>query len=363
MGMKLEEIARLAGVSLATASYALSGKGTVSAATRQRVREIAEKCGYEPNAAARSLSTGDVPLVGVASALLEGGLVSPTETPVLSGLGQVLAENGIEMVLFTTANASGVPTLLARRAVSGAVFMVRRHALLGEWLRARSIPCVAVNLGPVETMDAVRPDDDDGVHQAVEHLAELGHRRIAYINTDVSPGEGHPPSIESRQRSFLKTMAERELAASPGTELRQPPAARVAALLDGDAPPSAFVCYNDDEAAVVIGYLRERGFHVPRDFSVVGIDDVGLGEMIAPSLTSVHSPYEEMGRTAGELLLARIAQPDRPFQDVLLPQRLVPRESAGDVARTRARKQDVDAHTGRGKAKLESSRQSAAELV
>ena len=328
--MKLMEVAGLAGVSMSTASYALSGKGTVSEATRRLVCEIAEKHGYAPNAVASSLSTGQIPLVGVASAMIDHVSISSTEVPVLSGLSQVLSENGFEMVLFSTEDINGVPALLARRAVSCAVFMTHPHALLGEWLRKRSVPCVAVNMGPVENMDVVRPDDDEGVHQAVEHLAERGHRRIAYVNTFILPGEGgHPPSIESRERSFLKTMAERELAAYPGSELRLAPADRVATLLGADNPPTAFVCYNDSMAAMVIAALHERGFRVPLDFSVVGIDDAGIGEITSPPLTSVHSPYLEMGGKAGELLLTRLASPGRQFQDVVLPQRLVLRKSVG----------------------------------
>lgn len=326
--MKLEEIARLAGVSLSTVSYALSGKGNVSADTRGRVREIAEKCGYRPHGPAQSLSTGKTSLVGIASALLEGVPISFSESQVLAGLAQVLSGEGLSVVLFSEEAREGVPKTLAQQTVGGAVFLTRPRPLLAQWLRSRSVPCVAVNLERIEAMDIVRPDDDGGVHQAVEHLAQLGHRRIAYVNTFLPSVKGHPTSIEARQTAFLKTTAERDMIAAAGTQSHWDVTERIGMLIADDSPPTAFLCYNDHVAALVIDDLHQRGLRVPQDASVLGVDDI-VADRTSPPLTSVSVPWTQMGHRAGELLLARVAAPDRPFEDIELPERLVIRRSTG----------------------------------
>lgn len=327
--MKLREIARIAGVSATTASYALSGKGTIATDTRQRVRRIAKKFGYEPHGPAQALSTGYAPWIAVASAMLLGHSVGTTEGPILLGLGKVLSAEGIELVLLGEELRSGVPRMLAQRAVSGGVFLNRPHQILRTWLREHSIPSVGVNLGNVADMDTVFPDEDGGVRLALDHLAQLGHKHIAYVNTSLSPGAFHAPSVERRQRAFLKTMAERELYAVPGTELHRDIRERVHGLMTQASPPTALLCYSDDVGAIAIQALHELGLHVPRDVSVIGIDDAYVAKVTSPPMTSVRLPWTQMGKKAGELLLARLAEPDRPFESRELSEKLLVRKSTG----------------------------------
>lgn len=332
--MSLEKIANLAGVSATTVSVALRNRPGVNSATRERIVRIARDLGYAPNAAASSLACGKARLIGVAPyAVSQGYFIGPHASLMIDGLSDAVHARGMDLVLINDEGRVEVPRLLTQRAVGGVMISSFPHPRLSEWLKATALPCVGANLGPVSDMDCVHSDSAGGVCQAIEHLASLGHKRIAYINTDVPPGRHHAPTARLRLQGFLTTLAERGLIASPGSEEHSPVRERVAALLGNSAPPTAFMCYNDDVAMLAIQVLAERGLRVGVDVSVVGIDDYGSAEMANPSLTSVHVPFVEMGRRGGELLLSRIDEPDRSIESVELPETLVIRKSTGPAPR------------------------------
>jgi len=324
--VKLVEIARLAGVSKATVSYALSGKGNISPETRTRVREIAERFGYEPHGPATALSLGAAHLVGIVPRLPHPLSIQFQESASISGLAKGMSGEGYEFVLLKEEARSGVPRMLAQRAVCAAAFLRVPSQAVRDWVNSNPVVCVAVNIGPVTEMDSVYPDDEGGVRLAVEHLATLGHKRIAYVNSHGPLEEDHVPSLVDRGNAFLKAVAELGLHACAGSEQRCDVAERVEALL-GDNPPTAYLCYTDDVAAVVVQYLSERGMHVPEDASVIGINDAYAASIMSPPTTSVHVPHFEIGERAATLLLERMRAPSRPIEHVKLAETLVARKS------------------------------------
>ena len=332
--MTLSQIACMAGVSPATVSAALRDKPGVRATTKERVRRIARDLGYEPHAAASALAGGKARLIGIAPFTPGDRFsITPWAAAIIGGLNERIAACGMEVVLVREEGHVGLPRLLAQRAIAGLVMASFPHPRLVEWLGANAVPCVGIDVGKARDMDSVRPDSAGGVRQAIEHLAELGHRRIAYINTPLPPAQYHAPTADIRLHGFLKTMAELSLAALPGSEIHCDVRERVAAVVAHDDPPTGLVCYSDQVAMGAIQILTERRLRVGADVSVVGIDDIGDTQLANPPLTSVHVPFIEMGRRGGELLLSRIAEPERPIESVELPEKLIIRKSTGPAPR------------------------------
>jgi len=328
-----QQIAKLARVSRATVSKALSGSAEVSPATRERIVGIAESARYEPHGAARTLASGRTGLIGFVPLRTGNVRIDMWAAAVIEGFSAALSGGGMDLVFVSENTRFGVPKMVAQRSVDGVVIITHPHERLLESIKSHSIPCVAANLGQVEGIDVVNSDSEGGVRLAVEHLASLGHRRIAYVNTpDVD--RFHRATVEDRLHAFLKAAAEMGLTAAPGGQRHCDVRERVE-ILHGANPPTALLCYSDIVAMFVIQALHARGLRVPEDVSVVGIDDLADARHSTPPLTSVHVPFVEMGRRAGELLLARIAEPERPFESVELPEELVVRESTGPVRKTR----------------------------
>lgn len=340
--MKLQQvrIAELANVSRATVSRALSGRGSVSPDTRERIVRIARDVGYQPHGPAKALREGRTGTIAVVLGTTRGSALDVWDMEFLSGVLECCEAKGIAATLVRQARDGEFPSMLFGRSVDGALLMRTPHEGVRRWFEERAFPCVVLNVGPVEGVDSVFPGDARGVYEAVSHLASLGHRRIGFVNTNrATYWEGTAPgprySVQKRHTAYLRAIAEMGLEAPPGSDRSAEFADRVTELF-AERPPTALLCYNDGIALVVMALLRERGLDVPRDVSVVGIDDLradvlGFGETRGYAdtgrLTTVHVPFRDMGRTGAELLIARVSDPDRPFQQVELPEKLVVRQT------------------------------------
>lgn len=340
--MRLQQvrIAELANVSRATVSRALSGRGPVSPDTRERIIRIARDVGYQPHGPAKALREGRTGAVAVVLGTTQGSVLDVWDMEFLSGVLECSESRDIATTLIRQGSDGEFPSILFGRSVDGALLMRTPHERIRQWFQERSFPCVILNVGPVEGADSVYPDDSSGVFEAISHLASLGHRRIGYVNTNrATYWEGSEPgprySVQKRHTAYLRAIAETGLEAPPGSDRSAEFGDRISELF-ADNPPTALLCYNDGIALLVMDLLRERGLSVPQDVSVVGIDDLhadvlGFGESKGYAdtgrLTTVHVPFREMGRQGAELLLARVADPERPFQQVELPEKLVVRQT------------------------------------
>jgi len=177
------------------------------------------------------------------------------------------------------------------------------------------------------SLDFVGSDDMRGAEAAVDHLVELGHRRIAMIcGTDsISTGRG-------RRRGYRASLERHGLPVDPGLihdgyGTREAGLIGIRAVLEQPDPPTAAVCFNDLSAFGAMLGLRHLGREAGRDFSIIGCDDVREAAQWYPALTTIHNRQDEMGRGAAELLLQRIANPAAPIQRRLLEPRLVVRGS------------------------------------
>jgi LacI family transcriptional regulator len=332
LALTIRDVARLAGVSIGTASKAMNANGRLSAETRGRVLRIAGEIGYRPNDLAQSLHRARSMTVGI----LSNDSFGRFAFPIVEALERRLSDHGIAVFM---CNATDDPVrerrhieqLLGKR-VDGLVVTARR-ADKREPIEpvARGLPVVYV-YSRVESPDALclLPDDKAGAALAVRHLAALGRKRIAHLT-----GPERFEAVRLREAGYREALAETGLAA------------RAADCVAGDwseawgreaarrlferrrTPPDALFCGNDQIARGAIDGLRDLGRCVPDEVAVVGFDNWEVMATGArPPLTSVDMNLDALGRAAGECLLEMMS--GRALAGVRrLPCSLVMRESCG----------------------------------
>jgi LacI family transcriptional regulator len=327
----LRDVAAAASVHVATASRALDAETAhpVSRETRARVQRVAEELGYRHHMMARGLRRGFSSTVGVVVA----DLGNPYTPPVLRGLERSLERAGYMALVTESRDDSqalerAVGHLLAR-PVDGLVLAAVR---LGDLARVvgwmAQVPVVlAVRSLPGSGVPAVTHDDLGGARLAAEHLAELGHRRVVQL-----PGPLDMQPFRDRHDSFA------EAAASLGLRAWALPAARrpdfdegrrlMAQALADRRRATAVFAHNDAMAMGAVRALRDAHLDCPRDMSVVGYNDVPMADCLDPPLTTVRLHGYEVGRRAGETVLAAIRGLPVPQTDPPVPAELVVRASA-----------------------------------
>ncbi|GCD21222.1 LacI family transcriptional regulator [Cellulomonas algicola] len=320
----MADVARTAGVSVATVSKVVNGRYGVAAATLSRVQEVIEELGYEASLGARSLRSHRTNVLGILVAEFE-----PYSTELLKGASAAVGATGYELLAYSGGGAGGSVgwerrylSRLAGTLIDGAVIVtptvVEAHP---------GVPVVAVDphTGPsgLPTVDA---DSFAGAVLATEHLLGLGHTRVAFL--------GGRPDLESarlREDGFRHAMAaagvpvDEDLVRVGGyrPETADQPANE---LLARPEPPSAVFAANDLSAIRVVEVARSLGLRVPEDLSVIGFDNVPESALATPPLTTISQPLQQMGAEALRLLVDLIDGRERGVH-VRLPTELVERAS------------------------------------
>ncbi|MFC4996403.1 LacI family DNA-binding transcriptional regulator [Dactylosporangium cerinum] len=343
----LAQVAALSGVSVKTASRALSGEGYVAVETKARVQSAADELGYRLNRTARELRRGGntSTLVG----LLSGDLANPFYSRLASGLERELRMHGLQLITASTDEnpewERRLTDSLLERRVRGLVVastMAEHGHLAAE--RRHGSPFVFVDRPPVDlTADAVLLDNRGGAKRAAEHLLERGHRRIGIVG-DLSRLSTHQDRVEG----FAEAMEAagvadwRDYLLEDAHDVDKAERA-VRALLARDPAPTALFTTNN---RITTGALRAIG-HTPfpaaatakdaadkgtpagKGTALIGFDELDLGDVLGVSVIA-HDP-EEMGRHAARLLLARLDGDDGPARRVVLPTRLIERSTTAPV--------------------------------
>lgn len=321
------DVAAAAGVSKSLVSLALRAEPGVSEATRARILHAAEDLGYRSNVWARNLVRGGENLIGV----LITDLGNSYHTDVVLGLEEAAQEQGLSvMVAHGMRSTERLVAQLHRQLALGVAAVV----VVSSWLppdlleaSARAAPLVVVGRLPVAVpgLDTINNDDAAGTRLAVEHLASLGHERIAHL------GISNRPAAQQRRAAYATTMRARGLAEHIVVVGPDDVTEGVATLLrataraDGTGPTAVFAS-NDLGASRVLDAAIDRGLGVPGDLAVVGYDNSTLARTVRPRLTSVDQPRADMGRLALTLVVERLEGRVEPRHEVVAP-RLVVRGS------------------------------------
>lgn len=326
--LTLKDIARHAKVSTSTVSLVLRDSPLVAEATRSKVRATMEELGYVYNRGAANLRSRRSKTIGVVVC----EITNPFYAELVAGIDTVMDRAGWIAFL---ANSSESPERQARfiqrireQNVDGIVltaaegtepeFVSRLH----DW----RIPCVqALRRVGDESGDYVGPDYRLGVSLAVEHLIALGHKRITFIG-----GARRISALRERLAGYRNAMKRHGLEPEPVVPCpatREHGAKAIRHVLSGHNPPTAAVCYNDITAFGVILGLLEAGHQPGRDFNLVGFDNISEAALSRPALTTIAVEPRQIGQEVAELILRRIADPDGRPEQVILPPRLIIRDT------------------------------------
>ncbi|MFF3563413.1 LacI family DNA-binding transcriptional regulator [Streptomyces sp. NPDC002574] len=331
----LAEVARHAGVSASTVSYVLSGKRSISEATRHRVEGSIQELGYHPHAGARALASSRSNIIAL-MVPLRTDMYVPVMMEIAIAVATTARQHGHDVLLLTGEEG---PTAVRRVAASGLadamiLMDVELHDERIPLLRAGDRPAVLVGL-PADRVGLTCVDLDFEATGAlcVDHLADLGHRDIAVV--------GEAAAVYQRHTGFAERTLQglRTRAAARGVRLIHRPcegswestAGTVSRIFDERPGTTALVVQNEAAIGPLLSFLRQRGRAVPEDVSVVAVCPDQVANQSAPRLTSVAIPAEEMGRRAVDLVMTKLgADPSAASPGVhLIEPRLTVRDSSG----------------------------------
>lgn len=321
----ITDVARTAGVSVATVSKVINGRYGVAASTFSRVQEVIDQLGYESSLVARSLRSHRTHVIGILVAEFE-----PFSAEILKGAATALSDTGYELLAYTGGQqgrgAGWERRYLSRLSgtlIDGAVLVTPTVVDADA-----DVPVVAIDphAGPTG-LPTVDSDNLAGAVLATEHLLALGHRRIAFVG-----GRADLESSRLREVGFHQALAAAGIPVDPalvraGDYRKGPTREPVRELLALPDPPTAIFAANDLSAIATLEVAAELGRSVPGDLSVIGFDDIPESALTAPPLTTVHQPIQQMGAAAITLLISLMDGTPVDRTHVRLPTSLVQRGS------------------------------------
>jgi DNA-binding LacI/PurR family transcriptional regulator len=337
----IRDVAREAGVSIATVSYVLNDSGAVSEATRQRVLAVAERLGYRASAIAKGLRARESRMIGYSWRPLPPDQLNPILEKFLHSMAEAAARHDYHVLAFPPPNpASEIDVyrdMAGRDRVDGFILSdTNRDDQRIRYLADAGVPFVAFGrANPDWDFCWVDVDGADGLDQAVTHLLDLGHRRIGCL---AWPEDSLTGSY--RMEGYRRGLARADISIDPAWILRAEnnyeDAYRCTQVWLGAAPerrPTAVVAMSDLMAMGVMNAIADAGLKVGPEFGVVGFDDIPVTGYLRPPLTSVRQPIASVGDQVVSMLVD-LVHGERPSPaQVLLKPRLVIRDSTAPSQR------------------------------
>jgi DNA-binding LacI/PurR family transcriptional regulator len=336
--MNIRAVAKRARVSTATVSRTINGSDKVSPKTAARVLRAVEDLNFYPDTNARALGTGRSRLYG----LIISDITNPFFPELVKAFEDIAVEHGQEVMIANTnyepARMESCVTRMLQRKVDGVAIMTSEmDDRLIEVFSRRHVPLVFMDAGvPGTGVSSVRIDYHAGVAQAMDHLIELGHKRIAFIS-----GPLRLASARTRFHAFTEVLERSRLKGNPdmiqeGNHRVDGGHAAMQRILSSGAKPTAILASNDLTAIGAMGAIYEYGLRVPEDISVIGFDDILLSAFTRPALTTLRLPRGEIATAAFRALFqsreAGATKPG-PGAEYLIQPELVVRKSTGPAPR------------------------------
>ena len=324
----IKDVAKAAGVSTATVSRVLSNGLHVRPAVRERVMQAVEQLAYRPNLVARSLRSQQSNTIG----LIVSDIRNPFFTSISRSVEDIAYEQGFRVVLCNTDEKPEKEAiylqLMHDENVAGVIFSPTRHTAANFTSSNISFPTVIVDRTVKGAdVDMVLLDNVDAGYRLTTHLIENGYRRIAAFcgemsTTGVEREAGYEQALRahnlSPEREHVKYL-------QPKIETGYEATLK---MLDGPRPPEALLTTNSLLASGALQAIQERHLTIPDDIALVTFDETTWAQLVQPPITLIAQPTYEIGKIATELLLQRIANPDRPVRQVILKGQLLVRGSS-----------------------------------
>ena len=332
MSVTIYEIADRAGVSSSTVARILRGdvkeSHRRSAATAERIRQLANEMGYRPNLRARAFSRGRTHGIGLLYTD-DAWIFEGMNTEVVGSLVRSLQRSGYHLVFAPIDDTGQWEEIVLGGQIDGGVVFQTLPRQVNDALRERQLPLVLLGDNSDPSISQVVVDDYAGAYAATKYLIGLGHERVMlFVHDTVKPH----CSVTERQRGYRAAMEE---AALERCEWIQSPEEEVIDILvHGEDRPSAIVCYSDLEATLVVHAMWQYGVAIPAELSVIGFNDLFATRYMTPPLTTVGYDASKVGELGAQLVLKQIegaGNGSRPSVLTVKP-RLSVRGSTGPAA-------------------------------
>ena len=327
----LSDVAKLCGVTPATVSRVLNRKTLfcTSDEVRELIHSTAEKLGYVPDLTARNFRRRATNIVGVFTNP-HAHVTEGINESLLEGVAEVVHAGGYD-VFFEL--GSSLKAALPNWRFDAAILLQSPRPETVAELDRRGVPYVCVNERVGRAVANVLADDRLGMTRALEHLSQLGHRRVAYANARAPHAKHY--SVGERYETLLAGIAARgmTLAAGHDVPMTSPTAFLMEAVKEGGA--TAVVTYDHQIAFMLVGAAHELALRIPHDFSLICFNDVFPAALLPPPLTAVAVSGREMGRLGADLLLSNLIarpHPDQATREVRVPEALIVRASTAPPA-------------------------------
>jgi len=300
----IKDVAEECGLALSTVSNALSNKSIVTEETRKRVQEVAKRLGYRASSIARGLRMNRTSAIGV----LVADVANPSVADHLRGIDDVTTRENLSVILCNTDDSESRQLMLMQvlrdRNVDGMILISQR--CWGDEFRAlmADVPCVLMHRRSAEFPDPyVGTDNHQTIKLVMDHLRQLGHRRIALVE-----GPKVSSTVQERQRAYremvrLHSLDEDEaliIQSDYGIEAGRKAAEHVFGMAD---PPTAVIASNDMNALGFMELAKERGVRIPEDLALIGADDIPFASFSGVDLTTTRPPRRKMGDCAADMLV------------------------------------------------------------
>ncbi|WP_281884371.1 LacI family DNA-binding transcriptional regulator [Paenibacillus sp. YYML68] len=331
MARNIRDIAKSAGVSVATVSKVINNYPNVSPETKRRVLDIIREEQFIPNSTARGLVKGRSMTLGM---FLTTGLTHPFFVNLMVGMESALKDTGYDLIYLAQIDwnpeYSLVRHCLSRNVEGVIIFGFQRDDLNFEEMLQSGIPTIFIDMdmtGP--RAGFVTSDNIDGVKKAVRYLTGLEHRRIAFISGLLDSYVGKLRLEGYRQALREEGLPDLQDYIATGDFTKESGYQAMQTFLQLAEPPTAVVCSSDMSALGVMEAAKEAGLSIPDDLSVMGFDDIELAQHLQPPLSTIRQDCSTIGSQAVRMLHELIHHPDFSPPELVVPTELIVRHSCG----------------------------------
>lgn len=334
--VSIKDVAKEAGVSISTVSFALNNPERVSAQTRRHVLRIAREMDYTRVKKLRKRGC-----IGLVADDYYNLLFGEFYDWVVFGILEELKKRGVNVLVESTGkDPEYFPKMITKSLVDGVLFLGKSSRDLIYVAQQKNIPMVLVGHPiPEVELHTIVPDGRSGAFQAVNHLIELGHKKIGMITGEPMYDPITAERVEGYRFALTKAGISDKKEYMVEADFGKPETAIEATnkLLDLSDPPTAIFCASDSLAYRAYKAIKEKGLKIPKDISVVGLDDISApeyAELPKPDLTTVRVERQEMGKSSVEILFDVIQNPSRTTYRYTLPVQLVIKKSTAPPKKT-----------------------------
>ncbi|MBQ7706817.1 MAG: LacI family DNA-binding transcriptional regulator [Lachnospiraceae bacterium] len=332
----IRDVAKKAGVSVASVSYTLNGIDKVSPETKERIFRAIEELNYKPSLTAQCLSKGDSKLIGISLPITEKGDIpgmllenNPFFGEFISGVESVTRKAGYDILISGVETNEHYSDWVMRRKLDGIIMVGAYPKSIFEEIKTIDVPIVLTDTYEDYASDfhRVMVEDEKGGYMAVKHLLELGHRRIGYVTGSIDNSLVNYNRYSGYRKALLEAgitperewFFEEHVTFDGGYAIAKD-------IMEKQNVTAVFVAA-DIMAIGIIKYFLERGKNVPGDISVVGFDDIKIGQYMMPGLTTIRQDIIMKGRVSAEMIMKDIGLGRRTNDSFILSPSLVIRDS------------------------------------